>query len=99
MISLVRLLIHTQGKVNIAVMWWKNILKKNLWWLKKTKTTKRWICGSDYISNDVKVRNHCYITGKYRGSAHRDHKINLKINHKIPVLFQNSKNYDSHVLI
>ena len=21
---------------NVAVMWWKNILTKNLWWLKKT---------------------------------------------------------------
>ena len=31
-----------------------------------------WICDNDYIDNDVKVRDHCHITGKYRGSAHRD---------------------------
>ena len=31
--------------------------------------TKRWICHSDYVDNDVKVRDHGHITGKYRGSA------------------------------
>ena len=44
---------------------------------------------SDYVDNDVKVRNHCHITGKYRGSAHRDYNINLKSNHKILVVFHN----------
>ena len=24
------------------------------------------------LNNNVKVRNHCHITGKYGGSAHRD---------------------------
>ena len=31
--------------------------------------TKRWICHSDYVDNDVKVRDHGHITGKYRDSA------------------------------
>ena len=26
--------------------------------------TKCWICGNDYIDNNVKVRDHCHITGK-----------------------------------
>ena len=38
-------------------------------------TTKYWICDNDYFDNDVKVRDHCHITGKYRGSAHRDSNI------------------------
>ena len=25
-----------------------------------------WICGNDYVGNDVKVRNHCHITGKLK---------------------------------
>ena len=25
---------------------------------------------------DITVRDHCYITGKYRGSAHQDCNIN-----------------------
>ena len=35
-------------------------------------STKFWICDNDYIDNDVKVRDHCRITGKYSGYAHRD---------------------------
>ena len=46
-------------------------------------STKYWICDNDCIDNDIKVRDHCQITGKYRGSAHRDCNINLKLNHKI----------------
>ena len=43
------------------------------------------------IDTDVKVRDHCHITGKYRGSAHRDCNINLKLNHQIPVIFHKLK--------
>ena len=46
-----------------------------------------------------KVRYHYHITGKYTGSAHRDRNINLKLNHKIPVIFHNLKNYDSHLIM
>ena len=34
-------------------------------------STKCWISDNDYIDNDVKVRDHCHVTGKYRGSVHR----------------------------
>ena len=36
------------------------------------KSTKCWTCENNYVDNDVKVRDHCHITGKYRDSAHRD---------------------------
>ena len=42
-------------------------------------SSKCWICDNDYVNNnDLKVRDYCHITGKYRGSAHRDCNINLK---------------------
>ena len=50
-------------------------------------STKCLICDNDYTDSDVKVRDHCHITGKYRGSAHRDCNINVKLNHKISVIF------------
>ena len=62
-------------------------------------STKCWICDNDYFDNDVKVRDHCHITGKYRGSAHRVCNINLKLNHKILIVFHNLKNYDSHLIM
>ena len=34
-------------------------------------STKCWIYDNDYIDNNVKVRDHCHITGKSRCSAHR----------------------------
>ena len=61
-------------------------------------STKSRICDNDYNDTDVKVRDHCHITGKYRGSEHRDCNINVKLNHKIPVLFRNLKN-DSHLIM
>ena len=62
-------------------------------------STKCWICDNDYTDNDVKVRDHCHITVKYRGSPHRDCNINLKLNHKIPIVFYNLKNCDSHIIM
>ena len=62
-------------------------------------SNKCWICHNNYIDTDVKVREHCHITGKYRGSAHRDCNINVKLNHKIPVVFHSLKNYDSHLIM
>ena len=34
------------------------------------KSTKCWICDNGYVGGDVKVRDHCHITGKYPGSTH-----------------------------
>ena len=60
---------------------------------------KCWICENDYIDNDVKVRDNCHIIGKFRGSVHRDCNINVKLNHKIYVVFHNLKNYDLHLVM
>ena len=56
-----------------------------------------WICGK-LINFDKKVRDHCHITGKYRGAAHWSCNINLKISKKVPVIFHNLKGYDSHLI-
>ena len=58
---------------------------------------KCWICDNDCIDNDVKVRDNCHITGKYRGSAVRDCYTSVELNHKIPVVFHNLNDYDSHL--
>ena len=46
-------------------------------------STKCWVCDNDGINGDVTVKDHCPITGKYRGSAHRDCNINVKLNQKL----------------
>ena len=45
-------------------------------------STKCWIYDYYYIDTDVKVMDHCRITGKYRGSAHRGCNINVEGEHK-----------------
>ena len=40
-----------------------------------------WICGK-LVDFDEKVRDHCHITGKYRGAANWSRNINLKISKK-----------------
>ena len=57
------------------------------------------ICDNHHIDTDVKVRDHCHITGKYRGSAHRDCNINFQFNHKISVALHNLKIYYLHPIM
>ena len=57
------------------------------------------IYGIRYKSCDVRVRDHCHITGKYRGSAHQKCNINYKLTEKIPVIFHNLRGYDSHLIM
>ena len=46
-----------------------------------------------------KVRDHCHLTGKYRGPAHRKGNINVtqKQSNFIPFIFHNFSNYDCHI--
>ena len=60
------------------------------------------ICGEKYTDKDVRVRDHCHITGKFRGSAHQECNLKLRIkpeNLKIPVIFHNLCGYDSHFIM
>ena len=61
-----------------------------------------YICGEKYDEKDVRVRDHCHITRKFRGSAHQECNLKLRIkpeNLKIPVIFQNLLGYDSHFIM
>ena len=52
-----------------------------------------------YVHDDVKVRKHCHITGKFRKSAHRYCNIKVKLNHKLPLVFRNLKNCNSYLMM
>ena len=57
-----------------------------------------WICGKLINLDENKVKDHCHITGKYRGAAHWSCNINLKVSKKVPVIFLNLKGYNSHLI-
>ena len=63
------------------------------------KSKKCHICGKKYVKKDIKVRDHCHITGKYRGSAHQDCNLHYAITNRIPVFFHNLRGYDSHFIM
>ena len=66
------------------------------------KAEKCHICDKKYTEKDIRVRDHCHIIGKYRGSAHQECNLNLRVNPeevKIPVIFHNLRGYDSHFIM
>ena len=88
--------------------YWTNIMKKHfhkeLMMTKKDNeyfknSAKCWSCDNDCDESDVKVRDHCRITGKYRGSAYRDCSISVESNHKVRIVIHNLKYYNSHLIM
>ncbi|BFZ23189.1 hypothetical protein BsWGS_26228 [Bradybaena similaris] len=58
------------------------------------------ICNKDFSVD--KVRDHCHITGKYRGAAHNACNLKLRINPDtitFPVVFHNLEGYDGHLIM
>ena len=55
-----------------------------------------WIC-KEKLNTD-KVRDHCHVTGKFRGAAHKKCNLKLRIPRKLPIIFHNLQGYDDHVI-
>ena len=55
-----------------------------------------WICEKLIDDDDEKVRDHCHVTGKFRGAAHWN--CNLQLTEKVLIIFHNLRGYDSHLI-
>ena len=67
--------------------------KKNIYFKRVTVIFKK------LIDNDEeKARDHCHVTGKFRGAAHRNCNLNCQLTKKVPVIFHNLRGYDSHLV-
>ena len=63
------------------------------------------ICEEEIFEEDrddeynKKVRDHCHLTGKYRGAAHNSCNLKFRLPKFYPVIFYNLSGYDSHLFI
>ena len=46
-----------------------------------------------------RVRDHCHLSGKFRGAADEVCNLKYKIPKFLPVVFHNLSSYDSHIFI
>lgn len=103
--------LHKFMEKMLEVQWCRKITKKRFNKLLITseedeenfkKADKCHICDKKHSQKDIRVRDHCHITGKYRGYAHQDRNLKLKTKPeeiKIPVIFHNVEGYDSHFIM
>ena len=57
-----------------------------------------WICEKLIDHDNEKVRDHCHVTGKFRGASHWGCNVNFRLTKKVIVIFHNLRSYDSHLI-
>ena len=62
------------------------------------KSNSWWICKKPIDNDEEKVRDHCHVTGKFRGAAHWNCNINFQLTKKVPVTFHNLRDCGSHLI-
>ena len=65
-----------------------------------TNATNCHICAKSLA--DDRVRDHCHITGSYRGAAHSACNLHYRLNPKrwkLPVVIHNLMGYDGHLIV
>ena len=82
----------------------KEYFNKNLITIEEEKnlfqqSNSCWVCEKLIDNDEEKVRDHCHVTGKFRGAAHWGCDINFQLTNKVPVIFHNLKVFDSHLFL
>lgn len=57
------------------------------------------ICEKSFHPLEYRVRDHCHLTGNFRGVAHSNCNLNFKLNNVVPVVIHNLSRYDAHLFI
>ena len=63
-----------------------------------------WLCQKEFKLKDIKenpiVKDHCHLTGRFRGLAHNNCNLNTRKAHTsfVPILFHNFSGYDCHLI-
>ncbi len=67
-------------------------LEKDEWYTFQN-AKKCHFCKVEFTDEDIKVRDHCHVTGKFRGAAHKSCNLQVRTSLKIPVFFHNGSGY------
>ena len=62
-------------------------------------STNCWIFQKDFEEGEVRVRDHCHFTRKYRGAAHQKCNAHFRKPKFVPVFFHNVSGYDAHLFV
>ena len=76
----------------------KNLIKSEKEKEQFQSSNAYWICEKLIDNDDEKVRDNCHVTGKFRGAAHWSCNTNLQLTKKVPVIFNNLRGYDNHLI-
>ncbi|KAJ8915414.1 hypothetical protein NQ315_008303 [Exocentrus adspersus] len=57
------------------------------------------ICEKPFEAGELKTKDHCHLSGMYRGPAHQKCNLSYKNSFTVPVVSHNRTGYDSHLLI
>ncbi|XP_071637544.1 uncharacterized protein [Temnothorax longispinosus] len=57
------------------------------------------VCRKAFQPEDMRVRDHCHLKGRYRGPAHSRCNLNYRNVYVILVFFHNLSGYDAHFII
>ncbi|KYN13278.1 hypothetical protein ALC57_14541, partial [Trachymyrmex cornetzi] len=71
----------------------------NVEWEQFRNATHCHICERPFEEEDLRVRDHCHLTGRYRGPAHSRCNLQYYDMYVIPVFFHNLAGYDAHFII
>ena len=61
--------------------------------------TNCYVCHCSFTTENHKVRDHCHVTGNYRGASCNKCNLGMKMTKTILVIFHNLKGYDGHLLL
>jgi hypothetical protein len=61
-------------------------------------TTKCHICDQLFTDEIVKERDHCHVSGKFRGASCQSCNLNFKHPRFIPIICHGLTNFDSHII-
>ena len=85
--------------------YFKNELEINLDTIQENfDQTTCWLCEKEFTPKDLKenpvVRDHCHLTGRFRGLAHNNCNLNTRKEHTsfVPISFHNFSGYDCHLI-